>query len=370
MSWRLSRCNFKNISFINYRNFSKFHLDFGPSSNIIFGKNGSGKTNILEGISLFEKGRGLRKEKIYNLINFHNQNKEFKINTIFENQKIDLNISVYSLNKKLKRLAVNNSLENNSIKHFESLFSIIYFLPEMERLFVSSPSLRRNFLDRLIFSSNKNYNFLINSYKKFINERQLLLKSDNYDENWIIELEKNIVKFGTLIYEKRISHIQILNNILAKIDNYKHFTNKFILKIQDNFLLDNPLILENKQKYLLEIKNKRKIDVFSGGCSIGPHRSDIIGVNLENNFNLNYLSTGQQKTIILLIIIAQSEYLIKDLKLRPIILLDEICSHLDDINRELLLYLINELKVQVFMTGTEESFFSFLSTKANYCNIT
>jgi DNA replication and repair protein RecF len=159
---------FKNISFTNYRNFSKFHLDFGPSSNIIFGKNGSGKTNILEGISLFEKGRGLRKEKIYNLINFNNKNNEFKINTIFENQKTDLNISVYSLNQKLKKLAVNNSSENNSIKHFESLFSIIYFLPEMERLFVAPPSMRRNFLDRLIFTFNKDYNLTINNYKKSI----------------------------------------------------------------------------------------------------------------------------------------------------------------------------------------------------------
>ena len=74
--------------------------------------------------------------------------------------------------------------------------------------------------------------------------------------------------------------------------------------------------------------------------------------------------------MVLLIILAQSEYLINELNLHPIILLDEICSHLDDINRELLLYLTNQLKVQVFMTGTEKNFFSFLSTKAHYCNIT
>ena len=95
-----------------------------------------------------------------------------------------------------------------------------------------------------------------------------------------------------------------------------------------------------------------------------------MGFNEEDNFNLNQLSTGQQKTIVLLLIIAQSEFLIKNLNLKPIILLDEICSHLDDDNRQLLLYLIEELDVQVFMTGTDKNFFSFLSTKANYCNIT
>ena len=71
-----------------------------------------------------------------------------------------------------------------------------------------------------------------------------------------------------------------------------------------------------------------------------------------------------------MLILAQSDYLVNKRHIRPIILMDEICSHLDDANRELLLYLTNQLKVQVFMTGTEKNFFSFLSTKAHYCNIT
>ena len=77
-------------------------------------------------------------------------------------------------------------------------------------------------------------------------------------------------------------------------------------------------------------------------------------------------STGEQKAIILLIIIAQSKYLINSLNRKPIILLDEICSHLDKYNRDILLDLINSLDVQTFVTGTDKNFFSFLSTKANY----
>ncbi len=105
-------------------------------------------------------------------------------------------------------------------------------------------------------------------------------------------------------------------------------------------------------------------------CSIGPHRSDIIGYKINTNFTINQLSTGQQKAAVLLLIIAQCKYLIEENNLKPIILLDEICSHLDNDNRELLLYLIGKLDVQVFMTGTEKKFFSFLSTKAYYYNIT
>ena len=121
--------------------------------------------------------------------------------------------------------------------------------------------------------------------------------------------------------------------------------------------------------YLVTLKNNRKLDFFSGGCTIGPHRSDFTGFDMRNGFKLSQLSTGQQKTVILLIIISQCKFLINSLKLNPIIILDEVCSHLDKVNRDLLLYLIEDLKVQVFMTGTEENFFTFLSTKANYCNI-
>lgn len=361
---------FKNIDLLNFRNFSKFNLDFDNSANIILGKNGCGKTNILESISLMQKGRGFRKEKILNLANYKNSKQQFIINSNFENENIDFNISIFNSEKNLKKISVNDSIDFESTKHFESLFSIIYFLPEMERMFVASPSFRRNFFDRLIFTYNKNYNTIINNYKKLINERQLLLKNGSYDESWIEEIEKNLVKYAIIIYKKRKNHIQIINKIFKNINNTEHFSSDFFLRIDDDFFNKNQNIFEENDLYLMQLKQNRKNDLYSGGCTVGPHRSDILGINVKDNFNLNQLSTGQQKTIVLLIIISQSIYLIDNLNLKPIILLDEICSHLDDINRNVILYLVNELKVQVFMTGTEKNFFSFLSTKANYCNIT
>ncbi len=360
---------FKNISFTNFRNFKNFSLDFSNSLNIIIGKNGSGKTNILEGISLTEKGRGFRKEVISNFINFTSLNKKFEIYSNFINENNEYNVKVFNSEKNLKKLNINNNSEVDSIKHFESLFSIIYFLPEMERLFLASPSFRRNFFDRLIFTTYKDYNLIINSYKKAIYDRQLLLKKDSYDETWITNIEGNIVKFGSIIYKKRILHLEIINKIIEKLNYKNHFSKNFILKIQDEFLEQNLTIYDNDTEYLKELKNKRRIDTYAGGCSIGPHRSNIVGFNRDTNFNLNQLSTGQQKTVVLLIIISQCYHLINNLKITPIILLDEICSHLDEANRELLLYLVNRLSVQTFMTGNEENLFSFLSTKAHYCNI-
>ena len=361
---------FKNINFNNYRNFSKSSFSFDKGCNVIVGNNGSGKTNILEGISLFDRGRGFRKEKIFNLINYSNLELGFKIYSTFQNKNIDFNIDIFNSDNNLKKISINNSIETESLKHFQSLFSIIYFLPEMERLFVSTPSSRRNFLDRLIFTSNKKYNSVINSYKKAINERNIILKNITYDESWIRIIEDNIVNLGSIIYKNREAQVQIINKTLKTINVDTNFSHNFFLKVNDSFLDKNLQVFENLELYSSIIKNNRKIDTISKSCTIGPHLSDLSGYSLANNFNVNQFSTGQQKTVILLIIIAQCKYLIDTFKFKPIILLDEVCSHLDYVNRELLLYLIRELNVQVFLTGTEKSFFSFLSTKAHYCNIT
>ena len=361
---------FKRIELSCFRNFQYFENDFNKSCNVLFGDNGTGKTNILEAISLFDKGNGFRNDRLVNIIKF--QSDDFSNYAEFFSLNQTYEIKVFSQknnNKFYKKILINDDNKKESLAHLRSLLSFIYFLPEMERLFISSPSYRRNFLDRLIFSSNKNYNSIINNYKKAINERQLLLKQNTYDENWIEKLERNIVEFGSIIYKKRISHILEINKIVKKIYSKKNQNINFELDLLDNFLNEKPRLYDEEDLYLYELKKRRNIDYFTGGCSIGPHREDIIGFEKTNKLPLSQLSTGQQKTIVISIIIAQSTYLISNLNFKPIILLDEICSHLDDINRELLLYLVNELKVQVFMTGTQENFFSFLSTNANYYNI-
>ena len=214
----------------------------------------------------------------------------------------------------------------------------------MERLFVSSPSSRRNFIDRLIYSKDKKYNLLINNYKKLIHERQKILQNSHYDEIWINKLENNIVNFGIEIYKKRFEQIDTLNSILIKLDILKNLSFKFILKITDTFIEKNLNIDGlDREFFNSELRQNRKIDSLTGGCSIGPHRSDNIGYKINTNFTINQLSTGQQKAAVLLLIIAQCKYLIEENNLKPIILLDEICSHLDNDNRELLLYLIDKL---------------------------
>ena len=352
-----------NINLKNYRNFKSLNANF-ENINIIYGNNGAGKTNILESISLMGKGRGFRNANITNLI--YKNEKNFLIQSEIENNLNRHNLRIYSEyfeNKHKKILNLDNENTRDTNKFIEKSFSFLFFLPEMERLFLSSPTYRRNFLDKLIFSKNKNYNKLINSYKRNILERGKILNSLNYDLNWIKTIENAIIKNGLEIYNLRNKQISLLNDELGQFNKYNNYPFRIKFEIEDSFY-NNTI---DEQIYAESLEGARNIDSQIGGSKIGPHKSDLYAI-VNDQTNASQLSTGQQKTLILMTLFAQCKYLINQ-NIKPILLFDEICSHLDDINRKILLDLTKQFDAQFFFTGTEKSLFSFMSTNVNFCNI-
>jgi DNA replication and repair protein RecF len=356
---------FNSIDLINFRNFENYSLSFSKNCNVFYGKNGSGKTNILEGISLLSKGRGLRKDRFANIIRKNCD--KFIIKSDFKSEEIIYNLisETENLNNRFKKiLTVNNDKSSDSLELIYEKTPFLYFLPDTERLFQASPSSRRNLIDQFIYTSQHKYNKLINRYNKLIQERSKILINNN-DESWLNQLEKSISNDALQIYFLRESQLKILiNNLNIYLTDFS-LPFKIHTTLIDKFYTSN---LKNED-YEATLKNNRKIDALVGGCAIGPHKSDyMFGVN-ENSF-VSQLSTGQQKTIILLMYLSQCKYLSEVKFKQPILLLDEVCSHLDDVNRNVLLTLIERFKLQIFMTGTSKNLFSFLSTNAQFCNIT
>ena len=357
---------FKKIKLKNFRNFKIYEGEFSKNCNIFYGENGLGKTNILESISLFGKGKGFRNDRIKNMIQVSEQkfintcefssfNQAYKIQVVSEKYQ----------NRYIKKTSLNEDFNRETLEYLNSLITFIIFFPDMERLFLTSPSYRRNFIDRFIFSKNKNYNTLINKYKKNINERNKLLLSKFYDEEWLKKLEEDISLSGIEIYKLRSLQIEMLQKHLNLLNKNKKLPFAINIKHLDEFY-NNKL---DTEFYKSSLESAREVDKFTGGAKYGPHRSDLM-CYVTQDFSAEQLSTGEQKTIVLLLILAQCNYLVNECKLNPVILLDEICSHLDANNRSVLLKLSQEFDLQIFMTGTEKNLFSFLSTNANYYNIT
>ena len=357
--------NINKISLNNYRNLCDLEILFKNKVNIFFGDNGSGKTNILESISLLGKGRGIRNSQLLNLINKDKKNFLIESSLEINHNILDVKIFTENNNNKLKKIvSVNNDLSSDTINFLNSSLSFLIFLPEMERLFQSNPSNRRNFIDRLIFTENHNYNKVINKYKKNILERNKILQGNNYDLNWIKTIENEISKMGIEIYKLRYQKLSILNEHIKILNKSNKYNFNIELKIKDDFYNMN---LE-QEMYKFSLYKNRDYDKKFGGSKIGPHKSDILGT-VNNNIDSSLLSTGQQKTIVLILILAQCNYLVNVKKIKPIVLLDEICSHLDKTNRKILLDMIKNFDIQFFLTGTEKNLFSFMSTNSEYYNI-
>ncbi len=356
---------FRDIKLNNFRNFKQYSIEFSKNCNVFYGKNGSGKTNILEAISLFNKGRGIRKDQIINFIKYNEDN--FVNFANFEETKGKYEIKInseISNNNSVKKIYLNNDSSKEALDHLYSLFSFLVFLPETERLFIASPNLRRNFIDKFIFSQNNKYNTLINKYKRNIIERTKVLNLDGCESSWLERIEQNISSTGIEIYKARNTQILSIMKNISLLNTRDKLPFDLNIQIIDKFFEDNL----NIEKYMYQLKKSREIDKVIGGSNRGPHKSDYKFL-VDDNFLVSQLSTGQQKTIILLLFLAQSNYLVNECNLNPILLMDEVCSHLDDINRKLLLKITQQFNLQIFMTGTDKNLFSFLSTNTNFCNI-
>ena len=163
---------FKNIKISNFRNFKNFNLNFSKKCNVFYGSNGCGKTNLLEAISIFSKGRGLRKDKIFNFIK---NNEEFFSNyAYFVDNNVEYELNAFSEiknNKFQKKIKLNGETSGEVNNKIQSLITLLIYVPENERLFMASPTTRRNLFDHFILSYCPRYNSLLNFYKKNIIER-------------------------------------------------------------------------------------------------------------------------------------------------------------------------------------------------------
>ena len=252
----------KNIEFNNFRNFKNFQTSFDSKLNILYGDNGSGKTNILEAISLIAKGRGIRNANISNLINKDADNFLIKNNLEIKKNNYDIHIFAENINDKFRKvIKINNDLSKDSLNFLNQSISYLIFLPEMERLFQASPSYRRNFLDRLIFSSKNNYNRLINKYKKLLLERSKILQANNIDNDWLNQIEKEICLLGLEIHNLRKFQLNYINNELEILKTEYKFQFDLVLEIKDDFLNDDI----DYDKYWKNLQHSRIQDKQYGG---------------------------------------------------------------------------------------------------------
>ena len=325
-------------------------------SVVIHGKNGAGKTNILEAISLLAPGRGIRNAKS-NDISRIPESLGWKVKATLEHRNQIHEIETYVDNKSLRIVKIDEKIQSQI--SLSKIYRMLWLSPSMDRLWIEGADGRRKFLDRMTLNFIPEHGSLAINFQKLLRQRNRLLKDKVYDENWYEALEEKMAIDGANLNKNRIFTIEKIGKSLT---NLNPAFPKAKLSLANNQDLDNSV---NSNDLVKALRDNRQRDMMAGRTIIGPHRIDMSAFYLNKNIAVSECSTGEQKAILISIILANAWSLTEYVGDPPILLLDEVAAHLDDDRRQELYNEIVNLKAQVFMTGTDKNLFGSLSGLAD-----
>ena len=337
----------KSLKLKNFRNYDLLNLDFDSETNIFYGDNAQGKTNILEAVYLSGTTKSHRGTKDRDLIQFEKE--ESHVESIVEKNGIDYQIDLHLKKNSPKGIAINKIPIRKASELF-GIVNLVFFSPEDLNIIKNGPAERRRFIDLELSQIDKVYLNNLTNYNRIINQRNHLLKEMNYEnkKNLMDTLEiweLQLVQYGNKIIDRRKKFIIEINEIISFI--HKKLTgNKEELKIVYEPSNGN-LSLEQA------LRKNRERDFKMKSTSVGPHRDDICF--MTGNLDIRrFGSQGQQRTAALSLKLSEIELVKKTIHDTPILLLDDVLSELDKHRQNYLLDSIYDIQTLITCTGVED----------------
>lgn len=342
------------ITLTNFRSYESVRYEFAEQISVIAGKNGIGKTNLLEAISLLSPGRGLRGAKLEEIRRFGEN--EWSVVAEVAGYKIATGLEVGKARRTIK---IDDEKQSGS-NALAQYVSCVWLTPQMDNIFLEGNSERRAFFDRLIFNFDPEHANRLAVYENAMRERMRLLKDNVQDKIWLNTLETRMAEYGIAIAAARNDLISYLQDAVNKAaTNFPKPEFELRSKYENMLERNSALAVENELKK--DLQNARSEDARNGRTNYGVHRADFHVVNTAKNVPASLCSTGEQKALLLSTILGLARLLREKRNRTPILLLDEVVSHLDESRRKELLDEITALGCQSFLTGTDESLFAGLT---------
>jgi len=335
----------ESIELNNYRNYREVKVDFGRNTNILYGNNAQGKTNILESIYMAATTKSHRGTKDRDIIRIGED--ESHIRLFVRKKDVSHKIDMHLRKNKNKGVAI-DGLPIHKAMELYGLLNVIFFSPEDLSIIKNGPAERRRFMDLELCQISRLYYQNLSSYNKILNQRNNLLKQIYYDKSLLDTLDvwnMQLVDYGSRIIKERRNFIQMINDIIGEIHG-RLTSGKEKLEIIYEFNVDE----DNFDRILQE---KMDTDLRYSSTQSGPHRDDI-------SFMINgidarkYGSQGQQRTVALSLKMAEIKLVKKIINDNPILLLDDVMSELDTSRRDSLIEEIRDIQTIITCTGYDD----------------
>jgi DNA replication and repair protein RecF len=346
----------KQITLSNYRSSSFATYNFEQDITVITAPNGSGKTNLLESISILSPGRGLRNAELVELLKSNAP--EWAVVADINGYKIATGAAQGAKKRIIK---IDDEPQKNA-NILADYVSCIWLTPQMDGVFLADKAHRRRFFDRIIYNFDTAHATRVSVYENAMRERLRLLKKGVADNIWLKSLERKMAEYGTAIAAARVEVVGLLQNaIMAAPTSFLKPQIAISGKYEALITTSSALALE--EQFADDLYNNRGIDAASGRSLVGVHRTDFVINNPQKNMPAYMCSTGEQKAMLTAIILASAALIKSHKNKSPILLLDEVAAHLDEHKRAELFEEIKQLGCQTFLTGTDAAIFDNLSAK-------
>ncbi len=358
-----------SLKLSNFRSYDEARIETCRKGLVVLtGENGAGKTNVLEALSLLSPGKGLRGARVME-IQSQKGSTPWAVSATIENRYGPLQIGTGlegASEKRIVRINGENARGQNALAEH---LACVWLTPQMDRLFIDSSRERRKFLDRLVFTFDPGHSGRVTRYENAMAQRSKLLREQKHEPAWLDSLESQMAESGVAIAAARLDFTARLQSACLQ-ESHEHFP-LARLKAAGTLeqLLGNAPALEVEQLFQYQLKESRGVDMLTGGAATGPHKSDLQVWMHEKNMPADQCSTGEQKALLIGLILAHARLIAAERGAPPLILLDEVAAHLDEGRRAALFDVLSDLGGQVWLTGTEESLFSAITGRAQFFRV-
>ena len=358
------------LTLSEFRSYSQVQLQAGGRSVYLHGPNGAGKTNLLEAISLLSPGRGLRGSSLSEVgrrLPGEAEGRAWAVSALVEGDDGATRIGTGVDTPGAARRQVRIEGEPAPPGRMAEYVRPIWLTPAQDRLFLDGAAERRRFFDRLVFAAEPAHAAHAAAYDKALRERMRLLTGDEpADPAWLAALEARMAESGAMMAEARS---RTLASLQTEIDGRgeRPFPQASLALTGEweRLAADGVEIADLEARLARALAAARPRDAAAGRALTGPHRGDLAVLHRQKDRPAAECSTGEQKALILNLVLAQGARLSRaNSAPNPILLLDEVAAHLDPFRRAALFDEIEALSLQAFLTGTDEALFETLKGRA------
>ncbi|MEQ1954070.1 DNA replication/repair protein RecF [Mesorhizobium sp. CN2-181] len=372
MSEQPARVRLTRLRLTNFRNYAALDLPLQPRPIVFAGDNGAGKTNLLEAISLLAPGRGLRRAT-YEEIARDGSEGGFAVHATldgaFGTVEIGTGTAGYSAPDGSRRTRINGAAAKSAEAMLEWV-RVVWLTPAMDALFTGPAADRRRFLDRLVLAIDPGHGQRALDYEKAMRGRNRLLAEDSRDNDWLSAIEAQMAETGVAIAAARVELVGLLTAMIGKMPADGAFPQADLaLSGAVEGAIATSSATEVEETYRRRLAEGRALDRASGRTLEGPHRSDLLVRHRPKDMAAEYCSTGEQKALLVGIVLSHARLTGEISGQVPLVLLDEIAAHLDSRRRAALFSIIEDIGCQAFMTGTEATLFFSLAGKAQFLTV-